>query len=182
MPDLLQANPAFLERLLGRDAGMGEKYEDVLVSGLDQLRAQGRTQRRIQHNPQQWPAPWQAAPIRQQRIIGENSSHSGDQRIRGVAHPVHFGASFLAGDPIGSTGKAFSRRDAAIERGGNLHGDERKPSRDKSCEAIVEPAGRLRKHTSADFNATRAELGDAHAVDRRVGVDRCHHDPFHSRG
>ena len=164
MRDLLQANAARFQRLLCRGVGMAEKYKHVLVSSLDQLRVQRSAQRGIQHNPQQRPAPRQVAAIGQQRIVGEDRSHPHDQCIRGVAHAMHFGTSFIAADPKVTTGRALCGRDAAVERSGNLHGDERKEGGDELCEAVVEPAGLLLEHAGADLDPSRTKPGDALTV------------------
>jgi hypothetical protein len=117
----------------------------------------------------------------QQRVIGKNRSHSCNESIRGVAHAMHLSTRLLAGDPKGRTGARLRRRDATIERGGNLHGDKRKGGGDEFREAIVKPACRLLEHSGFDLDPSGTQPGDALTLNQRVGVNGGHDDSSHAR-
>ena len=143
---------------------MAEEDENVLLGRLHQLRVKRSTQGGVQHHPQQRAAPRPVAAIGQQRIVGENRSHPRHDRIRGMAHAVHFAARRFARDPIRAAAGALRGRNAPIERSGNLHGYERQRRGDVPGEAIVEPAGRLLQHAHPHLDPAGAQPGNARAT------------------
>ena len=79
---------------------------------------------------------------------------------------------FLAGDPAARAG---ARRDAAIERGRELEGDQRPAGAHAQEEAGVQALRLVLRQPDRDLDAGLAQLLDAAAVDPRVRVARRDH-------
>ena len=73
-------------------------------------------------------------------------------------------------------------RDAAVERNGNLHGDEWKRCGDEFGESVVEPARLLLENSELHLHPRRTKLSHALTVNHWVGVGGCDHHTCDPRG